>query len=464
MDRPTENRWQTWLALLVITLLAFALRWYYVHTAIVIGPVRGDATQYFAYAWNLAHHGIFSRDVPDAPTFHPDNFRDPGYPAFLALWMKVWEPGEAWYAAVLFCQALLGALTVTMATQLGRYWLPERWAIAAGVLMAVWPHSITINGYLLTETLFGFLCVLALLLCARAYRHGSTRWAAAGGFAMGAAALTNAVLLPFGVLLAGFLAWRHLAPRKVCVALAMGALMLPGAWALRNTTIPAPDPSNSSMGRALLNFTQGAWPNFHGAYRDSFLGDAPKQVRAHKLLQAVDNEYDLLLARPGVGARAIAHRFTQHPLRYAAWYLFDKPQELWGWGIVIGQGDLFVYPTRDAPFQTSRPWMALAAICHAFNPLLLLLALGSLPVIWWRQRNSRTRMPEANRMLETNQMPLISVACIFSFATLVYVVLQAEPRYSIPFRPFELLLAVTTLCALCTWLQQKRAARHSSTL
>jgi len=43
------------------------------------------------------------------------------------------------------------------------------------------------------------------------------------------------------------------------------------------------------------------------------------------------------------------------------------------------------------------------------------------------------------------------------FATLVYTILQAEPRYSIPFRPFEILLAFTTLSAITTWSQRFRA-------
>ena len=38
----------------------------------------------------------------------------------------------------------------------------EDWA--AGFLMAVWPHNVAIDGYLLSETLFGFLCALGLFL------------------------------------------------------------------------------------------------------------------------------------------------------------------------------------------------------------------------------------------------------------------------------------------------------------
>jgi 4-amino-4-deoxy-L-arabinose transferase-like glycosyltransferase len=451
-----EKHWRWLLALSAVTLLALALRWYYVSTALVLNPVRGDATQYYAYAWNLANHSVFAKDAPDAAILSPDNYRDPGYPTFLAFWMKMLGAGDAWYAAVLLCQALLGALTVTLTTQLGKQWLPTGWAIAGGLLMAVWPHSITINGYLLTETLFGFLCALGLLLFARACLRGNTWWAAVAGLALGAATLTNAVLLPFGILLAGFLAWRKLAPRKICVALAVGALLLPGAWAFRNTQIPSPTSGNSSKDRALQNFVQGAWPNFHKAYRDSIFGDAVTQANARNTLRVVDEEYAALRDSPMDGAKTIMWRFGQHPWRYAAWYLLEKPQELWGWDVVIGQGDLYVYPTKNAPFQVSPPWIALAAVCHTLNLLLMLLALASLPMTWLRPRNSDGQSTQAGHT------SLTSVICLLTFATLVYTTLQAEPRYSIPFRSFEMLLAVTTLCGITAWLRHKRASGHAT--
>lgn len=454
---PTpEKHWRWLLALSAITLLALALRWYYVSTALVLNPVRGDATQYFAYAWNLANHGTFAKDAPGTALLNPDNFRDPGYPVFLALWMKMLGAGDTWYAAVLLCQALLGALTVTLVTQLGKHWLPTPWAIVSGLLMAVWPHSITINGYLLTETLFGFLCAFGLLLFARACSRGSTWGAGAAGLTLGAAALTNAVLLPFGIFLAGFLAWRKLTSRKVCVALAAGALLLPGAWAIRNTQTPAPTADNSSRGRALQNFAQGAWPNFHDAYRDSIFGDAAAQASARATLQAVNEDYAALRNSPMGGAKMILQRFAQHPWRYASWYLLEKPQELWGWDVVIGQGDIYVYPTRNSPFQTSPPWIVLAAVCHALNLLLMLLALASLPAAWLCRRSAQVQNMPAGRA------PLISVICLLTFATLVYTTLQAEPRYSIPFRSFEMLLAVTTLCGIATWLQYKRASERAT--
>jgi 4-amino-4-deoxy-L-arabinose transferase-like glycosyltransferase len=400
---------------------------------------------------NLTEHATFSKDPPGSASITPDYYRDPGYPLFLSAWMKAFGWAEAWYAVVLLSQALLGALTVALTAQLGRYWLAPEWAIGAGLLMAVWPHSITINGYLLTETLFGFLCVLGMLLCARAYRCANPWWAMAAGLVLGAAALTNAVLLPFGVLMAGVLAWRKLAPRKICVALAVGALVLPGAWAIRNMQVPGAVAGNSSKDRALFTFVVGASPDYGAAWHASLSADAAQKANAAATLQMVNVEYAALQASPVQGAKMILQRFSEHPWRYAVWYLFEKPYELWGWNIQIGQGDIYVYPTANSPFQVNPVWIAVAAICHALNLLLLLLALASLYFVRTRQRGMDAGGKNGSRTA------LVGVVCLLAFATLVYTLLQAEPRYSIAFRPFEILLAATALAGITTGWREYRA-------
>jgi 4-amino-4-deoxy-L-arabinose transferase-like glycosyltransferase len=449
-DDGEIRRWQGWLVLLAIFLFAFGLRWYYVSHAMVLDPVRGDATQYYAYALNLSNHGIFSKDLPDATVIHPDNYRDPGYPAFLALWMKVLGAGEDWYAAVLLSQALLGALTVALAMQLGRHWLPLRWAAAASVAMALWPHSITINGYLLSETVFGFLTVLGILIAAGAFQRESMSRAVLAGLTLGAAALTNAILLPFGILLAAFLGWRKLASRRLCIALAVGAAVLPGAWAIRNAAVVVPVAGSSSTDRALQNFAQGSRPEFQTAWRDSVLGDEDAKAKAKIVFQHVDDDYAQLRTSPLHGVGAMLRRLSQHPLQSAQWYLIQKPALLWGWGIEIGQGDIFVFPTRNAPFQIQPMWIALAAICHAANTTLMLRALAAFLFVGFQRDRPERRPPTAGRAA------LISTLFLVAFVTFVYSTLQAEPRYSIPFRPLEILLVLTTLYGIATWWQKRK--------
>jgi hypothetical protein len=448
-DHTSRDRRFWSLVLLAVALLALVLRIYYVRTAVVDHPIRGDAAQYYAYALNLNLHGVFSKDSPDAATITPDNYRDPGYPLFLSVWMKAVGWADTWYAVVLLSQALLGALTVMLTAQLGRYWLAPHWAIVAGLLIAVWPHCITITGYLLSETLFGFLCALGVLLCAVGCRRENPWCAVAAGLVLGAAALTNAVLLPFGIVLAGFLAWRKLAPRKICVALAMGALLLPGAWAIRDMQLASPIAGNSSKARALETLVVGTWPDYDSAWRDSISGDAAAKASAQVTLHMVDVEYAAMQTSLMQGAQMILQRFGENPWRYIVWYLLEKPYALWGWDIQIGQGDIYVYPTAKAPFQVNSVWIALAAVCRALNLPLFLLALASLFFAWSRRNWLGAWDAQGSRAA------LAAVICLPAFATLVYTALQAEPRYSIAFRPFEILLAVTTMAGLSMWYQKR---------
>jgi hypothetical protein len=409
---------------IVVTLLALALRIYYVSRAHVINPVRGDAVEYVSYAWNILHHGTFSRLSPGSLTVVADGFRDPGYPLFLAAMMRLFGEGDAWYSAVLLMQAALGAATVGIALSLTRQWLPWRWRVAAGCLAAVWPHCITITSFLLSETLFSFLVVSALAFTGLALR--THRWPAAAmaGLLFAAGALTNAVLLPFGLLLGAALILRDVGQRRCwLVMLACTALPLV-AWQVRATHLP---PNESSRDRAAMNFVQGSWPTFQDDYIRSVRGDPAGRATMMK----ADAEYKRLVTQPADGASSILARFAADPVLYMGWYA-SKPALLWDWRIRIGQGDVYVYPTADSPFDTDPPLRALIALARAANPLVGWLALAGVILSFRRGQ------------------PWLAVigATLLLFVTLVYATLQAEPRYSIPFRPLELTYACAALAAI----------------
>src|SRR5690606_3312070 len=192
------SRWWQWLVIAGCTLVALLIRLYYVETTVVDGPIRGDAVTYLAYATNLVEHGVFSSARPGTEVL-PDSYRDPAYPFLVSILMRLAGDG-AWYQALLRVQAVLGAATVGLALLLGRRWMSAPWLAVAGLVMALWPHSVTITSYFLTETLAGFLSVAWLWLLSAA----GHRWqgALASGVLAGAAGLTNAVLLPAGALVA----------------------------------------------------------------------------------------------------------------------------------------------------------------------------------------------------------------------------------------------------------------------
>ncbi|WP_161970920.1 ArnT family glycosyltransferase [Aerosticca soli] len=435
MSLPTLPR-PSRISLLIAGLFVFAwlVRWYYVSQAMVLHPVRGDAVDYFNYAQNLWRHHVFSKASPDTPMVLGDSFRDPGYPIFLALGMAFFQSWDHWYAAVLLGQALLGALTVLLLLVTARRWLPTPWLGAAGLLMALWPHSVTMTGYLLTETLFGFLCALALWLSVLAIERRSLTLSAGAGIGCALGALTNATLIPFAPCLAIYLWLRRLASGRMACALVLGFAVLYMPWLIRNANLPAAQ--SSSHDRALMNLVQGSWPEYHASYRAALLGDST----AITISSAINSEYALLHDQPREGWHAWANRLRSQPWRTLTWYV-SKPALLWGWDIRIGQGDVYVYPTAASPFHTNLAGRIVIALCHAMNPWLGLLALIGCIIVLCRPSASGTEQP---------------LALLLVMMTAIYTLLQAEPRYSVPLRGEEMVAAMLCLHGIVACLSRRR--------
>ncbi|MDE0854349.1 MAG: hypothetical protein OSA97_07995, partial [Nevskia sp.] len=53
---------------------------------------------------------------------------------------------------------------------------------------------------------------------------------------------------------------------------------------------------------------------------------------------------------------------------------------------------------------------------------------------------------------------LYAMSALIAYETLVYSLLQAEPRYSIPFRPLEIMLAATAMTWIVSFIQKRRTA------
>src|SRR5574337_1308122 len=431
---PISKRWQWRLLLLVMGLFAFGARYYYILHAQVQQP-RGDAIEYLAYAHNLIQHGVFTMAPAGETPVLGDSFRDPGYPLFLAAWMKIFHQWDSWYAAVLLSQAVLSALTVVVMLCVGRRWMPMRWLALAGLLMAVWPHSVTMSGYLLSETLFGFLTALGLLLLCHAIVRRSIAWAVASGIGLSLAALTNAVMLPFAFLAALYLLARRQLSAVMFASLVIAALATTVPWAVRNAMLPSGE--SSSANRALLNLVQGSWPDMHAAYQAKAAGDPSASI----LLAPINQESALIRADPLTGVSHMAHRMATHPGAYIRWYL-SKPMLLWDWSIRVGQGDVYVFPTRNSPFETSISYRIVAAMCQALNPWLFVLAIAGCVL---------ALLPRSQTPPDTAVSALMLV-----FVTLVYSVLQAEPRYSVPFRGLEIVVAIFAAHRSSQWIAHLR--------
>jgi len=158
-------------------------------------------------------------------------------------------------------------------------------------------------------------------------------------------------------------------------------------------------------------------------------------------MHAIGAEERVMRSDPREGLGLVGRRMAAAPMHYLAWYL-SKPALLWDWSIRMGMGDIYVYPTAHSPFDHNPLLRAWVSVCHGLNPLLMLLAFaGCIAVLW--------RAPPAG---------IASIAgLLLLYVTLLYSALQAEPRYAIPFRSLEILLACHTLQRLASWVEARRA-------
>ncbi|KLD78847.1 hypothetical protein Y886_07925 [Xanthomonas hyacinthi DSM 19077] len=418
-------------------LLAMFLRWYFVTHAQVLQPLFrdsnwGDAGQYYRYAWNLFHHGLFSSAAPGSANPISDGFRDPAYPVFLALGMAITDNYDHWYTLVILSQTVLGAVTVTCVILAIRDALPTWLLVVAALAMAVWPHLVSIPAYVLSENLTAPLCAISALALREAAVRRSMGYVLVAGVSMALAALSNAVLGPLAVVLAcTFASKRSLPPRLLLVLVAVSTLPLL-AWGIRNSHLTAP---LSPAIRVEMNLVQGSWPTYHAAAQLASVED-PVGVQT---IDAMNLEMATLHIDRVEGLKAMAARMGHAPGTYLAWYL-SKPALLWGWEIGLGAGDIYMYPTHNSPFVTNPIFKAIEAVTFIFNGVLALLALAGLIVVALR------RDPPA---------ALITFAVTAAWVTVVYGVLQSDPRYSTPYRAAEIVLACVAVSFIVTYLRKR---------
>jgi hypothetical protein len=427
------------------TFLALFLRWYFVTHAQVLQPLYrdyswGDAGQFYRYAWNLVHHGIFSTTAPGSATPDADSFRDPGYPVFLALGMSINPNYDRWYTTVILAQMAAGGLTVACATMAIRDAMPPWLLAVATTAMAVWPHMVIIPAYVLSENLTAPLCAITALALREAAVRRSIGFTLVGSLTLSLAALTNAVLSPLVIVLALAFYWKRTMPRRqVLIFFAAAAIPLL-AWSVRNAGLSV---LLSPTMRAEINLVQGSWPTYHSATQLASVED-PVGVQT---LDAINSEIATLHTDRARGLRAIAERMSRAPGTYFAWYL-GKPALLWGWEIGLGSGDIYMYPTRNSPFVTNPVLRGVEAVTFIFNGVLALLALVGVIVI------ARRSAPSA---------ALVTFAVTAAWVTAAYSVLQADARYSIPYRPAEIALACVTVCAAVNYARARHVRMDSGT-
>lgn len=440
MDRKisTSQRYKVLLALIVCA--AFFLRFLAANGEWMKPHLWGDSTHYMYYAYNLYKHWIFSSSPIGTPHPLADGFDSPAYPFLISLFLRF--GGSDWFTELLVFQCLLGALTVVVSATLARRIFGETAALGIALVIAFWPHLVVISAWMLTETLFGALIMTALWMSARLAERGGIINAISTGLVWGLTALTNPVATLIPVLLA--VPTGRLRGWRLAALMVIAGSLLPATWAVRNHNLPT---AASSTGRALMNLVEGSWPEYHRAIH---IGRTPQEA---VIADLINQQIAMTVSHPAAGFAQIGQRLAGDPARYLRWYLIQKPYLLWDWRIRVGTGGpdgIEVAPLSHSPYRFI-PLLGLSLdVFRALNPLAFVLAL--LGILWTARRWKE----------HTPALAFTAVTAVY--ATVVYSVLQAEPRYSIPYRPLEILLAFAGVAMLREVVRVIWHSKHSPPL
>ncbi|MFH1028136.1 MAG: glycosyltransferase family 39 protein [Pseudomonadota bacterium] len=408
----------------------------FIQDAVPFENLIKDARQYADYGFNLARHATFSLER-NLQSPKPDSFRSPGYPLLIAL--SILASGDrGFYPLMLHVQAVLGALMVPLTFFLSRRFMPSWASLTAAGLIAICPHLIVMTSYLLTETLFGFLLLSALVCFQTAFAKREIHLFYLCGVLFGSAFLVNETVLFLPLLLAGLSIGYHYrrrefrSIRQYCVFLGV-FLLFPLAWNLRSYLTVPPDAPKASD-RAVVTLSHGAYPDF--IYKDPRFFRFP--YREDPLQPAFGASFKNF-------RRILWERVKQRPFAYLKWYLCGKPYSFWHWDIIQGQGDIYIYAMATSLYQRSVAADLTRIAMKRLHPLLLILALSGLFHIiatGWRRENLFLSMP------------------VFLFAgliyfTFLYMIFAPWPRYSLPLRPELYAAALWSLHSIETYLRRK---------
>lgn len=426
----SHNRLLFLAAIILIAAAAGYLRLGVVTGTVIDTPVRADAADYYYYAYNLSHYGIYSRTPAGQDNPVPDAVRSPGYPLFIAPFVQ-WPPTDRMLLNINMLQVLLGVGTVLLGFSLYRRFMNRGPAMAAAMFTAISPHLASFTAYLLSETLFTFLLVLALWLLA-GLKTGKRYYVIAflAGLALAAAALTRPVMDYFMIPLIGLLWYQFGARRGTRLALAClagyAALVLP--WLLRNLITLGHLSDPTLMTHTLFH---GMYPDFTYAGMEQSRG-FPYRFDPHA--RSISRDTWSVLTE-------IGRRFHEHPLVYLKWYLLGKPLALFSWNMVQGMGDIFIYPVLRSPYLSDPVFRYSRDVMYFLHwPLVLLSGIAAV-VVW---------IPRCMASCgETTIFIGRLLSLTLGYFLAIHIVGAPFPRYGVPLRPVTYGLAV--FCLVLTY-------------
>ncbi len=411
----------------IIFICGFYLRIESIRGTEVTSPLIHDAGNYYMYAYNLRHKHIYSSEVGNPDNLKspvtPDAVRSPGYPLFLTLFVDGLPHKKIIYK-ILTSQMIISTLTILVAFLFFQSFLSKVWGTVAALLVALSPHLIVANSYILTETLFCFFIVVIGCLISLFVAKPSLYTAGIIGAAMGIASLVRPSLQYFPIATAFFLVF-HYGRRKgthFILMMLLGFALTFTPWIIRNVKTLNIIADKSLM----INFLH------HGLYPDFTFDETPESYgfpyRDDPRSEEISKDVVSVL-------KEIARRFRLEPLKHLKWFILKKPVSFWSWNIVQG-GDAFVYSVSRSPYFSSKFFMWTHHLMHFLHGWLILLCLFGSLMAW---------LPISIINLPEKSIYVARFASILLiYFTIIHMLGAPFPRYSIPLRPFLYGMALFT--------------------
>jgi len=323
----------------------------------------GDSESY----WQLGR--AIARKEPYA--YGPDHlrtFRTPGYPALLAplFWLRE-EPPVMWARAL---SAVLSTAAVGLVAALGWRLFDRLTGLVAAAIAALYPESIALGVFVLSEAPFAPLMMLHLVLWVLAWQRGRHGWSLAAGIAAGLATLMRPswlLMVPFTAVVLALLivAWmngeqRATALRRHFTIMAvslLGLVLAMTPWWIRNYRVSGRFvPTTLQVGASLYD---GLSPVATGASDMRFIGRFVAEQRAADAA-AGGNHTGLFEDRLDRRLRDASVQWaTQHPRRVLQLVAVKLVRM---WSPLPNAGEFQSRSLRLALFVTYTPLVVLALV------------------------------------------------------------------------------------------------------
>ena len=414
--------------LLGLFIFSLLLRSIFYYTVEMEPPeIRADAEKYLITAVNLVDYNTYSYQT-NFP-LQSSTRLVPGYPLFLSAIYALVSDLTYTIKIAFQLQLFMSAMIPVFATLIARLFLPIIPALLIGLLITFHPHQIIVPSYLLTETLFSFLFISAIYFLLISINKEKWSLVTLAGLLLAWATLTRPItilLIPFLIIIL----WRvkqSLNSKIVFIAVLVFVCWVP--WVIWSNS--SADLKESNL-KAVVGL--GSYPDF--TYQE-FRGFPNIEDPAFgKNVASWDNLVQSILSR-----------VIESPAPYIFWYTIGKPASLWGFDMVQGQGGAFIYPVKSSLYHNSKIWFWLyKTIKLIHQPMLIFAMLVAFIVLIKASIHKHKNVPQE----------MLIIASIVVYATLSHIPLASLPRFSIPFQPFAIMLAIATLYFIVNRIKTKK--------